>query len=101
MVTERSQVRTAHLAANLTPYNQGYLDRVQANTNALIALGHSKADASAKAVGAVYTALRTQASVLAYSDVFLFCAILAFGVIPLTFLFSNIKASKGGAPAAH
>jgi DHA2 family multidrug resistance protein len=100
-VTERTQVRTAHLVDHLTPYNQGYNDLVQANTNALVALGHSKADAATRAMGMVYQTLHNQASVLAYADVFLFCAVLAFCIVPMTFLFSNIKASRGGAPAAH
>ncbi len=100
-VTERTQVRTAHLVDHLTPYNQGYNDLVSANTNAFVALGHSKADAGTRAVGMVYQTLHNQASVLAYADVFLFCAILAFCIVPMTFLFSNIKASRGGAPAAH
>jgi DHA2 family multidrug resistance protein len=101
MVTERSQVRTAHLVDHLTPFDQPYKDLVQSNTNALVALGHSKADAASQAVGRVYSTLHTQASVLAYADVFLFCAVLAFCIVPMTFLFSNIKAARGGAPAAH
>ena len=99
-VTERTQVRTAHLVTHLTPFDQPYLDLVQRNTSALIASGYAKADAATRAMGLVYTTLRNQASVLAYSDVFLFCAILAFAVVPFTLLFSNIK-SGGGAPPAH
>jgi MFS transporter, DHA2 family, multidrug resistance protein len=47
----------------------------------------------------VYTTLQTQASVLAYMDVFALCAILAFCVVPLTLLFKTPKIS--GAPAAR
>ncbi len=101
MVTERTQVRTAHLVTHLTPFDQPYLDLVQRNKDALISMGHDKADAATRAVGMVYQTLRTQASVLAYSDVFLYCAVLAFLIVPLTFLFSNIKAGGGGAPPAH
>jgi DHA2 family multidrug resistance protein len=101
MVTSRSQVRTAHLASHLTPFNQNYLDLVQTNKNALVALGYSKAEAGSRAVGMVYQTLHTQASVLAYSDVFLFCAGLAFAVVPLTLLFSNIRGGKGKAAPAH
>jgi hypothetical protein len=40
--------------------------------------------------------------VLAFSDVFRICAVAAFCIVPLTFLFSKYKPSPGaGAPAAH
>jgi DHA2 family multidrug resistance protein len=51
-----------------------------------------------RSIGLVYTTLQTQASVLAYMDVFAVCAILAFCVVPLTFLFTP---SKSGAAATH
>ena len=39
--------------------------------------------------------LIAQAGMLAYMDVFLYCAILAFAFVPFTFLFSPVKASGG------
>jgi DHA2 family multidrug resistance protein len=100
LVTTRTQVRSAHLSTHLSPFNQNYLDLVQANKNGLISYGYSKAEAASRAVGMVYQTLHTQASVLAYSDVFLFCAYLAFGIVPLTLLFSPIKGG-GARPPAH
>ena len=50
-------------------------------------------------MGMVFTTLRNQASVLAYADVFLFCA--AFAVIPLTFLFRSVRKVDGDAPVRH
>jgi DHA2 family multidrug resistance protein len=41
-----------------------------------------------------YSTLIEQASFLAYKDVFLYCAFLAFGFVPLTFLFSPVKAKR-------
>ena len=41
-----------------------------------------------------------QASIKAYVNVFEICAIAAFCIIPLTFLFKNTKPT-GGAPAGH
>jgi DHA2 family multidrug resistance protein len=40
--------------------------------------------------------LQTQAAVLAYRDVFIYCAIAAFCVIPFTFIFSPTKSGGGG-----
>ena len=52
------------------------------------------------AVGLIYQAMHTQASVLAYIDVFHICAVAAFIVAPFTFLFSNYKPSPGARPTA-
>ena len=40
------------------------------------------------AVGQVYSAFRTQVAILAYADVFYYCAIIAFFVVPFCFLLS-------------
>jgi DHA2 family multidrug resistance protein len=51
------------------------------------------------AVGRVYQAFRLQATVLAYSDVFYYCSIIAFLMVPLCFLIS--PKIGGGRPGAH
>ena len=99
LVTERTQVRTAHLIDHLTPFDQGYNLTVERNTQTLLSMGHDQADAATRAVGVIYTTLRTQAQVLAYADVFLFCAIFAFAAAPLALLFKANKAKAGAAPA--
>lgn len=96
MVTERTQVRTARLAVHLNPFNPAYNDTIQRSARTLTGLGHAAATANNTATGMVYQTLRTQAQVMAYSDVFYFCAVGAFCVVPFAFLFSNIKASGGG-----
>ena len=98
-VTSRTQVRSAHLAPHLTPFDQGYVDLLHHTTQTLIAQGHPAATAGGTAMGMIYQTLRTQASVLAYADVFWYCAILAFVAAPFALLFT---AAKGGRPgAAH
>ncbi|CAH2600081.1 DHA2 family efflux MFS transporter permease subunit [Rhodovastum atsumiense] len=96
LVTERTQVRMAHLAANLTPYDQSYVDAVRQRAEALIGLGRAPVEATQAATGMVYRALLQQAQVLAYSDVFLFCAVLAGCAAPLALLFSAQRAAGGG-----
>jgi DHA2 family multidrug resistance protein len=44
----------------------------------------------------MYNNFVTQATILAYQDVFEGCAVLAFCAVPLCLLFSPIKAAKGG-----
>ena len=45
-------------------------------------------------MGQIERTLIAQAGLLAYMDVFLYCAILAFLFVPLTFLFSPVKATR-------
>jgi len=53
------------------------------------------------AMGLINQTLTTQAAVLAYRDVFIWCAVLAFAVVPLTFLFKPGVFGGGGAPGGH
>ena len=93
LVTTRSQVHMAYLTAHLTPLDQPYLDLLHRNVQALIGMGHSLHDATAAAMGQILQTLHVQASVLAYSDVFLMCGILAFAAAPFALLFSAVKGS--------
>ena len=95
-VTERTQIRTAYLAGHLNPFNQNYEQLLQQNAHALLGLGRAAATTMGTANGMIYQTLRTQAQVLAYSDVFMFCAVGAFCVVPFTFFFSGVKKSGGG-----
>ena len=96
MVTERTQVRMAHLSSNLTPFDQGYLNLLNRYTESLVQLGVAQAELSSTASGLVYQQLRSQAAILGNADVFLGCAILAFLAVPLAFLLSGGK-GKGEA----
>ena len=100
LITSRTQVREAYLSRWLTPLNQPYNALVQQDQAALLSMGHAAATTRDTAVGLIYQTLRTQASVLAYSDVFRYCAIAAFCVVPFTFLLSNYRPAKGAKPAA-
>ncbi len=95
-VTERTQVRTAHLVTHLDAFNPNYTQLVQRYQQTLVSMGHAAETTMTTATGQVYQMLRTQAQVLAYSDVFMFCAIAAFAVTPVAFLFSGGTAKGGG-----
>ncbi len=102
LVTQRSQIREAHLSTWMTPFNQPYNDLVAQTEAALRALGRAPSLVSSDAVGYILRSFRQQATVLAYSDVFSLCAIMAFAIVPFTLLFSPSKASRqAGAPPAH
>jgi DHA2 family multidrug resistance protein len=102
LITSQTQVRQSYLSQWMTPLNQPYNALMQQDQAALLAMGHAASTTQATATGLIYQTFRTQASVLAYSDVFMYCAVGAFCIVPLTFLFSNYKPVPGQkAPAAH
>ncbi len=102
LITTRTQVRSSYLSQNLTPLNQPYNALVQQTQARLLSMGHAAGTTHDTAVGLIYQTLRTQAAVLAYSDVFSICAAAAFCIVPFTFLFSDYKpGAKAQAPAAH
>jgi MFS transporter, DHA2 family, multidrug resistance protein len=96
MVTERTQTRMSYLGGHLNPFNQNYEQLLQRNAHTLLGLGHAAGTTMQTATGMVYQTLRSQAQVLAYADVFMYCAVGAFCVVPFAFLFSNFKAKGGG-----
>ena len=63
-------------------------------------MGRAGAAVHDVALGRVYQAYRLQATVLAYSDVFFYCAIVAFLMVPFCFLLSP-KTGGGRPGGAH
>ncbi len=102
LITSRTQAREAYMSRWLTPLNQPYNTLVQQDQAALLSMGHPASTTQSTAVGLIYQTFHTQAAVLAYSDVFMNCAIAAFLIVPFTFLFSNYKPGPGAkAPSGH
>jgi MFS transporter, DHA2 family, multidrug resistance protein len=101
MLTSRTQVRRAYLVDNLSPLDRGYQNTLASITNTLKAQGWPPAQLHQTATGLLNQTLNTQASILAYTDVFAMCAILAFCIVPITFLFKGSKAHGRGGAAAH
>jgi MFS transporter, DHA2 family, multidrug resistance protein len=98
-IIERTQVHQAYLSRWATPFHQAFDALVTAYQRALIAMGHAASAAHEMALGRVYQVYQRQAEILAYSDVFYYVSLVAFAVVPLCFLLSNVKGSGGG--AAH
>jgi len=99
MVIERTQVHQSYLAQWATPFHQPFNELIARYERALTAMGYAAGAVHDVAVGRVYQLYRTQASVLGYSDVFIYTAIVAFAVVPLCFFLSGVKG--GGRGAAH
>jgi DHA2 family multidrug resistance protein len=100
LVTTRTQTREAYLSRWLTPLNQPYNALVQHYQAALRAMGQPASGTHDTAVGLIYQEFHKQGSVLAYIDVFHICAVAAFIIVPLTFLFSNYIPARGARPSA-
>ena len=94
-VTERTQVRQSYLANNLNPFNPAFNDYIAQTEQTLRGMGRSASELSGQAMGMALQTLNLQAAVLAYRDVFAYCAIAAFCIVPVAFLFEPRK--SGGA----
>jgi DHA2 family multidrug resistance protein len=102
LVQQRTQVRQAHLADWMTPLNQPFNNLLQQTEAVRVASGDGVAGAHAAALGEIYRTFQTQASIMAYNDVFRIFAVASFCIVPLTFLFTNYKPAPGARPgAAH
>jgi len=92
LADHRQQIHQSYLSQSASPYHQPYVALTHTYARALEALGHPSASAQGAAVGRLYQMFRTQVAVLAYSDVFLALAAVAFAVVPLCLLASPVKA---------
>ncbi|HVJ51780.1 MAG TPA: DHA2 family efflux MFS transporter permease subunit [Aliidongia sp.] len=97
MTTERTQVQLAHIQPHMTPLDPGYASLLAQVKQGIAAYGQG---GSGSAMGMIYQTFRMQGAVLAYADIFTFCAVLAFLVMPLTLLFSGVKKGGGGGGVA-
>jgi MFS transporter, DHA2 family, multidrug resistance protein len=101
LVVTRTQVHQSYLAERATPFHQPFNDLVASYQSAFRALGHGAAEAHDLAMGGIYRVFQTQASILAYEDVFIVVSVIAFAVVPICFLLSPTKGRGGGARGGH
>ncbi|WP_414440624.1 DHA2 family efflux MFS transporter permease subunit [Burkholderia sp. 22PA0106] len=100
MIRERAQARMAHLSEHMSPFSQNFQDALQRNAQQITALtGAPPSAALQTANGRLYETFVSQATILAYIDVFAILAIFCAACIPLTFLFTPAKAAGG--PGGH
>jgi MFS transporter, DHA2 family, multidrug resistance protein len=98
-VTQRSQVHQTYLSQWASPFHQPYQALIASYEQTLRAMGRAGLAVHDVAVGRVYQAYRMQATILAYSDVFYYCSLIAFLVVPFCFFLSAKKAAGG--PGGH
>jgi DHA2 family multidrug resistance protein len=100
-ITQRTQTHLAYLQPFMTPLYEPYVQLEQRIRGTMTSLGYGAAQISQLLPGEIDQLLQGQASLLAYRDLFVYCGIAAFCVIPLTFLFSPSKAGGGGKGGGH
>ena len=100
LVTTRTQAHMVYLSGHLGATDPGYVDLLSRTTAAVKSYSLAVGDATQSAAGYIYQNLIAQAGLLAFMDVFFYCALASFAFIPFTFFFSAVKASGGKAEAA-
>jgi MFS transporter, DHA2 family, multidrug resistance protein len=96
LIEDHRQIRQSHLIDNLSPSHQPYEALLQQVQHALLNSGQSMEQAIHNAPGQVYEMLQTQVAVLAYNDVFLITACMAFVLVPAALLMSGVKPKASG-----
>ncbi|MFZ0559742.1 MAG: EmrB/QacA family drug resistance transporter, partial [Methylovirgula sp.] len=101
LIEQRSRTHQAYLARWATPFSEPFNQLIARYEAALQSMGHVASVAHTMALGKAYQMFRAQVAVMAYSDVFTYCSIVAFAMVPLCFLLSPIKGGRGGGGGGH
>ena len=100
LVTDRSQIRQAHLVSHTSLLDRGYTMTMNRLQGDFLAQGNPASGTAQQATNWLYQQLHAQASVLAYSDVFMITAIMSFLIVPFCFLMSGTTGG-GSKPGGH
>ena len=100
-VTSRTQIHQFYLSQHLSNTDQPYRELFDSATATLRGLGRTAINAQSQAMGQIYQQLKAQSAVLAYADVFKYCAIFALVMVPLGLLAKSVKQKPGAAPGGH
>jgi DHA2 family multidrug resistance protein len=98
-IIERTQVHQSYLSQWVSPFHQPFQTLIASYEQTLRAMGRAGVAVNDIAVGRIFQVFRIQAAVLAYADIFMYAAIMAFMMIPLSFLVSPKKC--GHEPSPH
>jgi DHA2 family multidrug resistance protein len=102
VLTQRTQLHQARLVENTVPSSPAFQSTLQQLTKYFMAQGSSAADANGQAMGVFGQMINTQATIMAYIDVFYVCAIAAAVMIPLVLLLvRRVQIQPGAAAVGH
>jgi len=101
LIEQRSQTHQAYLARWASPLHQPFDQLIARYQAALESMGHVASAARDLAIAKAFQMFSAQVAVMAYSDVFLLCSIVAFAMVPFCFLLSPIKGGRGAGAGGH
>jgi DHA2 family multidrug resistance protein len=101
VLVQRTQFHQSRLVENAIPSSPAYQSTLSQITKYFIAHGASASDAAAQAMGMIGQMVRTQATILAYIDVFHVCAVAAALMIPLVLIMVRRVQIHGHAAIGH
>jgi DHA2 family multidrug resistance protein len=102
VLVQREQFHQSRLVENTTPSSPTFHSTVQQLTQYFTSHGASASDAAGQAMALIGQMIQTQATILAYIDVFYVCAIAAAVMIPLVLvLVRRINVRSGAAAVGH
>ena len=101
VLTQRTQFHQSRLAENTTPASPIFQSTLKAVTKYLVQHGAAPGAARGEALGLFGQIIQTQATILAYIDVFYVCAITAAVMIPLVLIMVRRVQNQGQMAAGH
>jgi DHA2 family multidrug resistance protein len=99
LLARREQFFQSHMVAGLNPLNPNYTVGLNQIVHGLIDRGQSAANASAEAMGMLYTTVQRQAMMLSFIDVFNILLVVVVVAIPLLLLIQSPKSPAAAARA--
>jgi DHA2 family multidrug resistance protein len=100
LLTRFTTEKKAQLTEHLTTMDPTSLGRLNSITNGLMSRGTNPTTAKQQALMILDRQLQAQASVLAFSRIYILSGIILLAVLPLLFLFKTGK-NRGSAGLAH
>jgi DHA2 family multidrug resistance protein len=100
VLTQRTQFHQSRLVENTVPSSPAFNSMLQNMTRYFMQHGSTAADAKSQAIGMIGGMVRTQATIMAYIDVFAVCAVVAALMIPMVLLLVRHVQLHGGRAAA-
>ena len=100
VLNHREQFHQSRLIEHAVPSSQQYQDTLQQVTQYFLAQGNLLPQAQQQAIAWIGQQVQTQASYLAYMDVFWVLTLLSIAAVPLAMSLRKVKLG-GAAPAAH
>ncbi len=101
VLTQRAQFHQSRLAENTAPTSPIFQSTLKALTNYFVHRGATPGAARGEALGLFGQIIQTQATILAYIDVFYVCAIAAAVMIPLVLIMVRRVQNQGQMVAGH